>query len=273
MNDITIDRFENKPEFISDLANFDNSKTELHIRADVKNRKLLNELNIDKLWLIGAKEKDIEQIFSLQQPKYVSLYQFLAKDLSCLENLNKCETLITEWNTKATELWNLKSNPNLRKLAIRDYSKITDLSALENATQIESLSLDGGMDKKIKVNSLKPLSKLLQLEYLRLTNIKVADESLEPISDLINLKILELSNQFPTKEYANLAVKLTKTECSMFKAYHKVGIKDENGNLVYDRMIIGKRKPFLLSTKDQNRIEKYEKEFEKLKNNYAQHRI
>lgn len=273
MNDITIDRFEKKPEFTSDLADFDNSKTELHIRADVKNRKLLNELNIEKLWLIGAKEKDIEQIFSLHQPKYVSLYQFLAKDLSCLENLNKCETLITEWNTKATELWNIESNPNLKKLAIRDYSKISDLSALEKANKIKSLSLDGGIDKKLKVDSLKPLSKLPQLEYLRLTNIKVGDESLEPIANLRNLKILELSNQFPTKEYANLAVKLTKTECSMFRPYHEVEIKDENGNLVYDRMIIGKRKPFLLSTKDKTRIEKYEKEFEKLKNNYAQQRL
>ena len=273
MNEISIDRFENKPEFTSDLADFDNSKTELHIRADVKNRKLLNELNIEKLWLIGAKEKDIEQIFSIHQPKYVSLYQFLAKDLSCLENLNKCETLITEWNTKATELWNIESNPNLRKLAIRDYSKISDLSPLEKATHIKSLSLDGGMDKKLKVDSLKPISRLTQLEYLRLTNIKVADESLEPISHLRNLVTLELSNQFPTKEYANLSVKLTETECSMFKPYHEVEIKDGNGNLVYDRMIIGKRKPFLLSTKDQTRIEKYEKEFEKLKNNYAQQRL
>ena len=273
MNDITIDRFENKPDFVSDLANFDNSKTELHIRADVKNRKLLNELNIEKLWLIGAKEKDIEQIFSIHQPKYVSLYQFLAKDLSCLEQLDKCESLITEWNTKATELWNFQSNQNLRKLAIRDYSKISDLSALEKATKIKSLSLDGGIDKKLKVDSLKPLSKLLELEYLRLTNIKVGDESLEPIANLRNLKTLELSNQFPTKEYANLAVKLTKTKCSMFQPYHEIEIKDENGNLVYDRMIIGKRKPFLLSTKDQTRIEKYEKEFEKLKNNYAQQRL
>ena len=273
MNEIIIERFENKPEFTSDLADFDNSKTELYIRADVKNRKLLSELNIEKLWLIGAKEKDIEQIFSLHQPKYVSLYQFLAKDLSCLESLNKCETLITEWNTKATELWNFQSNPNLRKLAIRDYSKISDLSALEKATQIKSLSLDGGMDKKLKVGNLKPLSKLSQLEFLRLTNIKVADESLEPISNLTDLKILELSNQFPTKQYANLAVKLTKTECSMFQAYQEVEIKDENGNLVYDRMIVGKRKPFLLSVKDQNRIDKYEKEFENLKNNYAQQRI
>ena len=270
MNDITIERFENKPEFTSDLADFDNSKTELHIRADVKNRKLLNELNIEKLWLIGAKEKDIEQIFSLHQPKYVSLYQFLAKDLSCLESLTECETLITEWNTKATELWNIKANPNLKKLAIRDYSKISQLSALESATQIKSLSLDGGIDKKLKIDSLKALSKLKQLEYLRLTNIKVADESLEPIIHLSNLKILELSNQFPTKEYANLSVKLTETECSMFRPYHEVEIKDENGNLVYDRMIIGKRKPFLLSKKDSTRIEKYEREFEKYKKQSAE---
>ena len=111
---------------------------------------------------------------------------------------------------------------------------------------------------------------MTQLEYLRLTNIKVADESLEPISHLRNLKKLEVSNQFPTKEYAYLSVKLTETECSMFRPSHEVEIKDANGKLVYDRMIIGKRKPFLLSTKDQNRIEKYEKEFEKLISNGAQ---
>ncbi len=49
MDNISIDRFENKPEFTSDLADFDNSKTKLYICADVKNRKLLNELNIEKL--------------------------------------------------------------------------------------------------------------------------------------------------------------------------------------------------------------------------------
>ncbi|QTD36367.1 hypothetical protein JL193_09355 [Polaribacter batillariae] len=264
MKDIRIDRFETKPEFVSDLADFDNSKAELYIRANVKNRHLLNELNIEKLWLIGAKEKDIEQIFSIHQPKHISFYQFLAKDLSCLESLNKCETLIMEWNTKATELWNFKSNLNLSKLAIRDFSKISDLSLLEKATQIKSLSLDGGMDKKLKVDTLKPLSKLPQLEFLRLTNIQVSDESLEPISNLGNLKILELSNQFPTIEYAKLAAKLVNTKCAMFNAYQKVEFK-KDGILIYDTMITGKRKPFLLSTKDQSRIEKYKKEFEKLK--------
>jgi len=193
MKNITIARFENKPEFISDLADFDNSKTGLHIRADVKNRKLLNHLNIEELWLIGAKEKDIEEIFSHHQPKYVSLYQFLAKNLSCLEKLNKCETLITEWNTKATELWNIDSNSNLKKLAIRDYSKISDLSPLRKATQIKSLSLDGGINKKLKVDSLEPLSNLTQLEYLRMTNIKVEDGSLEPICNLKNFQ--SISNQ------------------------------------------------------------------------------
>lgn len=273
VNGISIDRIESKPRFVSDLADFDNSKTELHIRADVKNRKLLSDLKIEKLWLIGAKEKDIDEIFSIHQPKYVSLYQFLAKDLSCLETLEKCETLITEWNTKATKIWNIESNRNLKKLAIRDYSKISDLTPLEKASHIKSLSLDGGMDKTLKIDSLNPLSKLTQLEFLRLTNINVKDESLEPISHLINLKILELSNQFPTKEYANLSAKLTSTKCSMFRPHLKVKVKDENGKLTYDRMIVGKRKPFLLSTKDQVRIEKYEKEFEKLKNNYAQQSV
>jgi hypothetical protein len=271
MNEIEIDPYEEKPAVISDISNFDFSQREISITADVKNINLLANVKIEKLWLFCAKEKDIDRIFKIIQPEYVNLYQLLAKDLTCLEQL-KCKTLVLDWNTKALKLWNLKKNDNLRKLSVRDFSKISNINEIQNAKELVSLSLEGGMWKPLKIDSLNPLIHLKKLKWLRLMQIKVADESLEPISSLNNLKKLEISNQFPTKEYANLTVKLPKTECSMFQPYQEVEIKDEYGNLVYDRMIIGKRKPFLLSKKDQTRIEKYEKEFEKLKNNYVQHR-
>lgn len=254
-----------KPDFVKDLANFDKSKTQLHIGVDVKNRSLLKDLKLEKLWLVGAKEKDLNQIFSMVQPKYVNLYHFQAKELSCLESLFFCETLIVEWNTKASKLWDIKSNTNLKYLAIKDFSKINDFYALKDATQLVGLSLEGGIDKTLKVDSLTPISSLIQLEFLRLTNIRVKDETLSPISKLTNLKKLELSNQFPTREYACLAAQLVKVDCSLFNAFKKVRITGNNNELVYDTMITGSRKPFLLSSKDFIKIEKYEKAFEKMK--------
>lgn len=265
---IEINKYIEKPEFITDLANFDKSKSELHIKTDVKNLQLLKEFNLDKIWLIGAKEKDIDHIFSLIQPKYVNLYHFQAKDLKCLESLVDCETLIIEWNTKAQSLWDISANKKLRKLSISDFSKISDWSELESASQIRSLALDGGFGKALNVNSLNPISKLEKLEFLSLMNIKLSDESLAPIEELNSLKILVLSNKFPTKEYARLSVKLRNTKCNLFRAHIPVKITGEKNELVYDTMITGKRKPFLLSSIDFARIEKYEKDFEKLRNTF-----
>jgi len=269
MTEIEIDPYETKPAVISDLSHFDLSENEISITADAKNINLLEGAKIDKLWLFGAKEKDIDRVFRIIQPEYVNLYQLLAKDLTCLEQL-RCKTLFADWNTKSLKLWDLKRNKNLRKLSIRDFSKISNIAEIQSAENLVSLSLEGGMWKPLRIDSLKPLINLKKLQYLRLMQIKVADESLEPIAELNNLKTLEISNQFPTKEYANLAVKLSKTDCSMFQPFHKVEIKGEDGKLIYDTMIIGKRKPFLLSTKDSERIRKYENQFEKLKKKYLE---
>ena len=269
MTEIEIDPYETKPAVISDISEFDFSKNEISITADAKNINLLENAKIDKLWLFGAKEKDIDRVFKIIQPEYVNLYQLLAKDLTCLEQL-KCKTLLADWNTKALKLWDLKRNGDLRKLSIRDFSKISNIDEIQVAKNLVSLSLEGGMWKPLKIDSLKPIIHLEKLEYLRIMQIKVADESLKPIAELNNLKTLEISNQFPTKEYANLAVKLSKTDCSMFQPFHKVEIEGEDGKLIYDTMIIGKRKPFLLSTKDGERIKKYETEFEKLKKQYIE---
>lgn len=269
MTEAVIPRFENKPEFISDLANFNSANTSLYIGSDVKNLERLQELNIKHLYLIGAKEKDIDKIFSVLRPEYVSLYQFLAKDLSCLEQLVDCVTLIMEWNTKATSLWEIEENVNLKKLAVHDFSKISSLDQLKAAKQIEGLSLAGGMWNKLKVDTLEPLKYLNQLNFLRLSNIRVSDESLRPLHELKELRTLELSNQFPTKEYAALAVELKNTICKMFHAVTDVKVTDSDGQLIHDIMVTGKGKPFLLKGKDDLRIEKYRREFEKLKEIYS----
>jgi hypothetical protein len=252
----------------TDLTEFDSTQKSLYISASVKNLEKLRDLQIDNLWVIGAKENNLEKILSLTQPKYLNLYQVLAGSLKSLELLTNATTIVLQWNTKSEQLWDFTKNICLKTLSIIDFSKLHDISQLGIAKQLDNLILEGGIDKKIQLLSLKPISELQNLRYLRLANLKVTDDTLKYLADLKKLEELFLSNQFETKEYAWLATRLHNTQCDMFKAANQTNLKT-NFELPWDTMITGRRKPFLHSVKDKIRIEKYIADFEKFKNDLS----
>lgn len=255
-----------KPKtIIADLNAFDKNEKSLHIASSAKNIDRLKELSIENLWLVGANDKELRTILSFVNLKYLNLYQILAKDLSVIETLDMTETIILNWNTKATSLWDLGKNKGLKSLEITDFSKLEEIEQLSLATQLSELTLGGGHDKPLKIKTIKPLAVLKNLKSLSLTNLKIADDTIQPIGKLKNLETLEISNQFETKEYAWLATRLPNTKCKMFQATNTCHIVDAQNQLVWDTMVTGRKKAYLLSTKDQLKIEKYIKDFEKLK--------
>ena len=260
-----------KPKtFIADLNDFDGSEKSLHMSGSAKNLNRLKELSIENLWLIGTNDKELRKILPLVDLKYLNLYQVLAKDLTILETLDKIETIILNWNTKATSLWDISKNKALKTLEITDFSKLEEVDQLSLAKQIDSLTLGGGHDKPLKIKSVKPLSGLKNLKYLGLTNLKIEDDTLHPLDQLKNLELLEISNQFETKEYAWLATRLPITKCKMFQATNSCHILSADNKLVWDTMVTGRKKSFLLSTKDQMKIDKHINDFERLKNELAE---
>ena len=54
----------------------------------------------------------------------------------------------------------------------------------------------------------------------------------------------------------------------MFNAVNSCNITDASKKIVWDTMVTGRRKSFLLSTIDKAKIEKYKVAFEKLKSQY-----
>lgn len=254
-----------KPKaFITDLKDF-KSGDSIHFASAAKNLERLKDLDVKNVWIVGANDKELTKILNLIKPKYLNLYQVLVKDLSTLEKLENTETIILTWNTKATKLWAIEKNEKLRTLEITDFSKIADIGQLALATQLTSLIIGGGIDKKMKIKNLLPLSGLKNLRYLALSNLKVEDDSLAPIGELGNLSDLEISNQFETREFAWLANKLKQTNCTMFRATNPCNIIGTDGQTVWDTMVTGRKKPFLLSTKDKDKITKYHRDFELLK--------
>lgn len=260
-----------KPKaFITDLNDFDKTEKSLHMSVSAKNIEILKELSIENLWLIGANDKELRKILPFVNLKYLTLYQVLAKDLTILETLDKTETIILNWNTKSTSLWDISKNKGLKTLEITDFSKLEEVDQLSLATQISNLTLGGGHDKPLKIKTIMPLVGLTNLKYLGLTNLKIADDTLQPIGQLKNLEILEISNQFETKKYAWLATRLPNTKCKMFQATNSCNIVGADNKLVWDTMVTGRKKSFLLSTKDQAKIDKYINNFVRLKNELAE---
>lgn len=265
------DNLPQKPKtFITDLNEFDKNEKSLLMSVSAKNLDKLKELSIENLWLIGANDKELRKILPLVNLKYLNLYQVLAKDLTILETLDKTETIILNWNTKSTSLWDISKNKSLKTLEITDFSKLEEIDQISLATQISNLTLGGGHDKPLKIKSINPLKNLSNLKTLSLTNLKIADDTLHPLGHLKNLETLFLSNQFETREYAWLATRLTKTKCKMFQATNSCNIVGADNKLIGDTMVTGRKKSFLLSTKDQVKIDKYINEFEKLKNVLAE---
>lgn len=96
--------------------------------GSAKNLDRLKELSIENLWLIGANDKELRKILPLVNLKFLNLYQVLAKDLTILETLDKTETIILNWNTKSTSLWDISKNKCLKSLEITDFSKLKEIN-------------------------------------------------------------------------------------------------------------------------------------------------
>ncbi len=254
----------------------------------LKNQPAVNEQTGTRLTISGdrrsvfnlAKVDGVKHLYVLkiQQPEfnylvnhYGSAFESICfrsmkvTDLSALELLHNVKTLALGSNTKAKRLWDLNRNYALRELSISNFPKLTTLGDLRDATSVEALELDGGEEKPMRVQNLAPLSNLIRLQRLYLSNIRVIEDGLFPLASLTNLEELVLPNVFPTREYAMLSVRLQNTRCDKFAPYIHLGSAIDGK----DCMVVGRRRPLLNSTADAKRLKRYAKDFEGLRREFG----
>ncbi|MCG8307482.1 MAG: hypothetical protein MI975_08830 [Cytophagales bacterium] len=243
------------------------NSSEISILGKTKLPKVNDEkIGIKRLWVYGVNDKQIQDILSIIEPRELIVEECRIKNLSCLCLLKTTTVIVLKYNTKADDLWDFTQNHKLETLHIEDFPKITSIKEIVGSKSIKKLVLEGGRWKDMKLKSLKDLSKLTQLEYLRLMKIKVEDESLKPLRNLKGFKELELPNNFETKEYACLSNYLRETKCNRFKAFGVAKVF-ANNELVTDVELTGKRKLDLHSKRDKDKLEMYINEYENHKEN------
>lgn len=215
-------------------------------------------------YLVGMKDGDIAAITPLLDVEYLYFYELRAADLAPLASLPRLRNLKVEWNTRLTTLDAIGRLTRLETLILVDTPKVRDLSALAALSNLTAFEYSGGIWNKQRAISLEPLGELPLLEELTLTNLTVESGGLRPLARCRSLTTLHLSNQFDTEDYAYLSVALPNVECPAFRPWMRV---HHAGGA--DTMITGRRKPFLHSATEGDRIAAYESAFRKLQARFA----
>ncbi|MBY0479012.1 MAG: hypothetical protein K2Q24_15295 [Chitinophagaceae bacterium] len=244
-------------------------KTYLEINIENENVDVLsNYPEVKKLQISNIGQMGFERLIDIygKQFEYISFFHCpLINDFSALSELTKIRCISFRWNNKATKLWDMSKNRELRAIYLSDLSKVKDFDELTSANALKELFITGGMWKKIEINSLKSIGKLENLEYLGLVYLYIIDNDISPLFKLQNLRKLRLDEKdFPVEYYAMLAAKLPNTDCDCFKGF----IENSDYGKGKDTWIVGKRKPRLNKTKDALKIKQFIQEFEILKSKY-----
>ena len=209
-------------------------------------------LEVRAAYVVGVNQRSFERLTQFLRSTEVSFYEMRVADVSGLERIGPLRHLSIRWNTKLEALSSLACLDGLETLVLEDVPKVNDLAPLTALRQLRGLSYSGGLWNKNRAQSLAPLAELPRLTELHLTNLIVKDGGLRPLVACGALRRLVVSNQFDTSDYALLSVRLPNVQCDMFAPYVPAVLPTGE-----DIMVVGKRKPFLRSSQDAARLERY----------------
>lgn len=215
--------------------------------------------------VVGINEKTIERLCDMVRAPTLNFYEMRVADLSPLTKFVDLQHLSIRWNTKVTDLSPLAELTQLRTLVLEDVPKVDDLTPLASLRELIGLDFSGGIWNKNRALTLDPIAALPKLLDLHLTNLAVSNDGLRPLAGCKQLRRLRLSNQFPTEDYAYLSVHLPDVECEMFAPY--VPLECPIGD--NDVMVVGKRRPFLNSKRDIDKMARYAERFQKHQEEFA----
>lgn len=121
---------------------------------------------------------------------------------------------------------------------------------------------DAVWDKSV-YESLEPLSELVGLRSLKLSAKRIDDGRIEPLAALHQLESLSFSSkQFTTRQVAWLRARLPESlQTEALEPLRRFSPPLQGDGKVLDVLLVGKRRPFLNSVRDEARIRKHVEEF------------
>jgi hypothetical protein len=191
------------------------------------------------------------------------VYHIKVSSLEGIERLRSPTSLTLDWATKVTTLSPVFKMRGLAALQVIDFPRLANVAGIEGLTALRRLVLAGGMWKPLRLESVRPVCALRDLEEFTLLNTRVTDDDITCLAGLRHLTSLTLANQFDRVQVAKLArhlnaqlsTPLTASTLSSLACATCGGGK---------HMFTGRRMPFLCRQCEPERFERLTSEFEAL---------
>lgn len=181
-------------------------------------------------------------------------------DLSPLQDLPQLTHVAYYWNQRTTRLWDLSATPNLRGLHFEDFRRLNVLNDLAAGSSLEELVFGNAVWLTSVYATLDPLARLGRLRHLNFSAKSILDGRIQPLASLTRLESLSFpTNLFTTEQCAWLRARLPNSTTG--RALEPLMKLDKPLVSGKDTLVIGKRKPWLNSATDRERIAGYEAQF------------
>ena len=181
-----------------------------------------------EIYISGLNQKSLEYFIHNYAHKFTVIgitHCSNIQDFSCLSSLSKVTYLIIEWNTKASRLWNMQNNVNLKGLRLDEMKKIVSFDELSSAPYLEELWINEGVNSQLGsnkwlINDLCSISEC-KLKCLAITISGIKNKDISPLLKMHTIKYLHLQTHlFSFEDYARLNAHLQNTEIYPDKPFY-----------------------------------------------------
>ena len=194
------------------------------LRHEKSHRGLSRLKRLRHLWAGRVNQEMIDEISGLPELEILRIKNMSAASLEPLAHNRKLKRLIIHGGNKVPDMeWTRGLSPTLDVLHLESLFRATDIRPIGELSQLRTLGLEGGIDRKLELKSLEPLGRLANLQYLLLAATRVADKSLVPLHGLKKLRHLTCGAYFPDTEFVALGKALPGLECSWIDMIGKHG--------------------------------------------------
>lgn len=227
-----------------------------------------------EIWTYRIDADNLRTLLAAARPRLLSIHGTHVADLAFLSEHRQFEGLAMDWNNKVRTLDWLAPLAGLTVLSLQDMRHVRDFSPLAGLVNLTSLSLSGGIDTKLTLDTLAPLAGLPRVEELMLANVKIVDGSLQALAAMPALRRLLIGNNAASfEEFARLSVRAPQVACDQFRGYVQLDGTPPPGvdplaaiDLIGDARVLvaGKHGPFLRARTDRDRLIRYCEKFQAL---------
>jgi Leucine-rich repeat (LRR) protein len=213
------------PKLVQSLEGVPDDARELTLlRQDKSHRGLGRFKRLKHLWAGRVNQEMIEEISGLPELEILRIKNMSAASLEPLAQNRKLKRLIIKGGNKVPDMeWTRGLSPTLEVLHLGSFFRGTEIGPIGALSQLKTLGLEGGIDRKLELGSLEPLGTLSNLQYLFLAAARVADKRLAPLQRLKKLRHLSCAAYFPDAEFVALQKALPGLDCSWFTMIEEYG--------------------------------------------------